>query len=73
MKLLLISFIALVSLSQPNGCNKKKDCVGKPKEDCVCIQVYKPVCGCDGKTYANACLAQCSGVKSWTEGECAGK
>jgi hypothetical protein len=31
---------------------------------------YKPVCGCDGKTYSNAFVAKCAGVKSWTEGEC---
>ena len=29
-----------------------------------------PVCGCDGKTYANACNAKAAGVTRFTEGEC---
>lgn len=41
--------------------------------DVMCIQLYKPVCGCDGKTYGNACVADNSGVRRWTEGECPGK
>ena len=52
-------------------CNKlSTDCVGKPIADCMCTQQYDPVCGCDGKTYGNACMARCAGVKSWTQGEC---
>ena len=40
------------------------------KDDFACIQIFDPVCGCDGMTYSNGCLANLDGVKKFAQGEC---
>ena len=39
----------------------------------LCSFLYAPVCGCNGVTYSNECVADnYSGVTEWTDGECEG-
>jgi hypothetical protein len=44
------------------------NCVSIPTGGCG--EIYQPVCGCDGKTYANQCEMQVGQVSMDHEGEC---
>mgnify|MGYP000020554774 CR=1 FL=1 len=36
----------------------------------VCTREYRPVCGCNGETYGNACTAASAGANIAHEGQC---
>ena len=67
-KLLILIFW----LSLGAGCYKdiEPDCAEKPSDGRVCYQLYLPVCGCNGKTYSNSCVAESYGIIRYAEGAC---
>ncbi len=79
-------FSATWALNLPHPlCLSNKDCNGGwycHKNTCgdilgvcqrrpqICIEVYNPVCGCDGRIYPNACVAASYGVNTMGYGNC---
>ncbi|RYD77884.1 MAG: hypothetical protein EOP53_12200 [Sphingobacteriales bacterium] len=64
----------LLSIITFSSCSKYKNdgCIDEKriKENAPCNKMLLPVCGCNGKTYGNACVAENAGVLSWKEGKC---
>ena len=44
----------------------------RTRPSCVCPRLVQPVCGDDGQTYPNTCLATCAGAAVVAQGGCAG-
>ena len=72
LKIILSSLILFFSLSCSDSDDAQDTCIDESKIDelGLCIEVYQPVCGCDGVTYSNSCRADGSGVISYVAGEC---
>jgi putative hemolysin len=62
----IFAIIAVVSFVFLAGCTQYSD------QYLGCTNEYKPVCGDNGKTYGNMCLAGMDGAKISHEGECKG-
>lgn len=67
----LLSTLCLILLS----CEKKEQadsCIDPNLIDptVICTADYTPVCGCNGQTYSNACVAKSNGVLRYRPGHC---
>tara|TARA_B000000437_G_C11554913_1_gene268769 strand:- start:81 stop:302 length:222 start_codon:yes stop_codon:yes gene_type:complete len=70
-KLHFLTLIVVISCSKDKENDQK--CIDESLIDVTsaCIEIYDPVCGCNGITYPNSCYATTfNGVKSFTKGAC---
>jgi hypothetical protein len=65
--LVLFIFTFLTALSCEKSCYDAEMEANHPG---ICTQDCPEVCGCDGKTYCNECIANSKGIRIVSEGPC---
>ena len=76
----LLPFLLSVVLASGTSCQRQAAPAAATATDCLdpkranpngmCTMEYEPVCGCNGITYANACVAKNAGLLSFKPGPC---
>lgn len=73
-------FFAILALAASSACQRQPQAAAATTPDCIdpsrvnphgiCTMEYDPVCGCNGLTYANACVARNAGLRAFKPGPC---